>query len=107
MTTNDLLLEISQLKADLNAAQQQIDWFKRQLFGRKSENLIEPNPHQTPLFQALPAAEKTPETEEVKGYKRRSVKHRSDDDVNDTGLRFDETVPQKIIDIPAPELKVN
>ncbi len=41
----------------------------------------------------------------VKAHTRSSKKQRSDTDVNDEGLRFDDTVPQQIIDVPAPELQ--
>ena len=44
------------------------------------------------------------ETKPVKAHTRSSQKQRRDSDVNDEG-RFDETVPQQIIDIPAPELQ--
>ena len=35
-------------------------------------------------------------------HRRRT--RRCDDEVNDSGLRFDDTVPQTIVDVPAPEL---
>lgn len=90
--------EVAQLK-------HQLDWLKRQLFGRKSEKVLVDNPAQSSLFdegetQSLPA-----EAKPVKAHTRSSQKQLSDADVNDGGLRFDDTVPQQIIDIPAPELQ--
>jgi transposase len=42
---------------------------------------------------------------EIKAHKRKSNKQLNGDEVNDTGLRFDASVPTKVIDIPAPELQ--
>lgn len=95
--------EIAELKEQVKVLTQQLDWFKRQLFGRKSEKQIEPNPFQSPLFDAPKPVVPEP-TQTVKAHQRKSQKQVSDTDVNDTGLRFDDTVPRKIIDIEAPEL---
>lgn len=70
----------------------------------KSEQQIIDNPYQTPLFEASPKPSAPPPDTDVKAHKRSSQKQRRNDDVNDTGLRFDDTVPQHIIDLPAPEL---
>lgn len=95
--------EITRLTEQVASLTQQLDWFKRQLFGRKSEKQIESNPFQSPLFEAPEtAAQETTQT--VKAHQRKSQKQRSESDVNDTGLRFDETVPREVIDIEAPEL---
>ena len=90
--------EIAQLK-------QQLDWLKRQLFGRKSEKVLADNPAQSSLFDEGETLTLPAETKPVKAHTRSSQKQRRDSDVNDEGLRFDETVPQQIIDIPAPELQ--
>ena len=37
-------------------------------------------------------------------HRRSSKKQTQEQDVNDTGLRFDDSVPQQIIDVPAQEL---
>ena len=94
----------------LSVLEQQVAWFKRQLFGRKSEKQIIDRAHQ-PLLDGWQgdaseaSADEPPVTQtEVKGHKRRSRKQRSGQEVNDSGLRFDESVPQKIIELPAPEL---
>ena len=109
-----LIEENAQLKAQnaqmaerLSVLEQQVAWFKRQLFGRKSEKKIIDVPHQPLLdgWQDDAPADEAPVTQtEVKGHKRRSRKQRSGQEVNDSGLRFDESVPQKIIELPAPEL---
>ncbi len=90
--------EIAQLK-------QQLDWLKRQLFGRKSEKMLADNPAQSSLFDEGETLTLPAETKPVKAHTRSSQKQRRDSDLNDEGLRFDETVPQLIIDVPAPELQ--
>jgi transposase len=82
---------------------QQLDWFKRQLFGRKSEKLLEEDPHQEVLFDRLESVESELEDKQTISYTR-SAKKRTGDEVNDTGLRFDDTVPTQVIKLKAPEL---
>ncbi len=83
----------------------QLDRFKRQLFGRKSEKQIIDNPSQGSLFVDSLAQDKTPvPATGVKGYRRKSDTKRSGDEVNDSDLRFDDSAPLEIIDVPAPEL---
>jgi transposase len=105
--------KLTQLKADNTALSEQVDtlknqldWFKRQLFGRKSEKQIIDNPQQTNLFAGIENPPESPENlTEIKAYTRKSTTQRNGDEVNDTGLRFDDSVPQKIIELSAPELQ--
>jgi len=86
--------------------EQQLDWFKRQLFGRKSEKqLLEENSAQGSLFATDKNALAINTTTDIKAHKRKSTKHLNGDEVNDNGLRFDASVPTKVIDMPAPELQ--
>ena len=98
--------EIVALKRKVESLEHQLDWFKRQVFGRKSEKrLIEDTPEQ-PLLKGLvpePIAKGEPAPTETLTYTRR--KGRPKDCVNDTGLRFDETVPVETIEVSAPELE--
>jgi transposase len=83
----------------------QLGWFKRQVFGQNSEKQLFDNPHQTPLFDSADEAPKaSPSKVEVKSHKRKFNTQRKGDEVNDTGLRFDESVPQKLIELSVPEL---
>lgn len=88
---------IQALRAEIASLKQQLDWFKRQLFGRKSEKRILEHPNQldlsTLLGDAPPAADPTP-TEEI-SYRRRKPKQRNADDVTDAGLRFGPDVPDR------------
>lgn len=86
--------------------EQQLDWFKRQLFGRKSEKqLLDETSAQGSLFATDKNAASTNTTTDIKAHKRKSNKQLNGDEVNDTGLLFDAPVPTKVIDIPAPELQ--
>ncbi|HEV8695832.1 MAG TPA: IS66 family transposase [Lysobacter sp.] len=89
----------------------QIEWFKRQLFGRKSERLApEPDPQQMHLGQVLGEDLSVPEArrddeQQVPAHKR--LKPRSDF-TDDTGAApfFDEAkVPVETIELPAAEAK--
>nr|WP_197911771.1 transposase [Kineobactrum salinum] len=98
-------VRMAALEAENQRLKQQLDWFKRQLFGRKSEKQLLLNPDQASLF-----ARENPDTQSPKPPSKVIAEHRrrarrGGHEVNDTGLRFDETVPQTIIDIPAPELQ--
>lgn len=97
--------EYEKVCAKVQSLQQQVDWFKRQLFGRKSEKHMVDNPDQAYLFGQAQAEDSPPVSKKaVKGYAR-SNKQKDDNNVNDTGLRFTDDLPTKIIDVPCPELE--
>ena len=99
--------DYKRLREERDALQHQLDWFKRQLFGRKSEKRLLDNPDQLDLGKLLgdsqPPAQPPP-TEKIT-YTRRKGKQRSDDCVTDAGLRFDERVPIESIELSAPQLQ--
>ena len=109
----DLQLQNQQLQSSLKASlqeneslKQQLNWFKRQLFGEKSEKrLLIDNPDQMDLGEILktPSDTPPPATETIT-YERRKKK-RSEDCLTDEGLRFDDRVPVEVIELPAPELQ--
>ena len=93
------------LERRVESLQQQLDWFQRQLFGRKSEKRLFDDVPEQPLlngFEVGPAPKGPAPEQDVKGHTRQ--KHR-DDCVTDSGLRFDESVPVTVIELPAPELE--
>jgi transposase len=97
--------EYDALQEQLHTLKTQLDWFKCQLFGAKSEKRLEVDPsRQADLLAALgkdlPAPTK-PETEKI-SYQRR--KSRSNKTVTDTGLRFDDSVPVETVVLSCPEL---
>ena len=103
MTEKDA--QIAMMAERISVLENQLDWFKRQLFGRKSEKMLPDISQQGSLFDAPVSDDTAPASKPVKAHTRSSKKQHSDTDVNDDGLRFDDTVPQQIIDIPAPELQ--
>ncbi len=107
---DNLLQENSLLQqrvVDVNAQnqllQKQLDWFKQQLFGQKSERrLVDIPAEQGHLFGNTNTSKEldTP-TEEIQ-YTRK--KKQRNDAITDSGLRFDESVTVEEIRIVAPEL---
>ena len=94
------------LQEEVTSLKQQLSWFKRQLFGEKSEKrLMDENPHQLGIAELLidtPAPEQEPEKEKIT-YTRRK-KQRPDDCVTEQGLRFNSDVPVEVIEMDAAEL---
>ena len=97
--------QITALTEQVAQLKNQLDWFKRQLFGRKSEKTLTDNPLQSSLFNDALLSPSTLPKKDIKAHKRSSKKQYHDSHVNDQGLRFDDTVPQQIINVPAPELQ--
>ncbi len=98
------------LAQQFQSLQQQLDWFKRQLFGQKSEKRnFEDTPYQTTIAELLKDVPTVPQSTEEKqtiSYERgKAKKNALDNAQNDSGLRFDDSVPVEEIHIEAPELK--
>lgn len=99
-----LAAELAASHAQVLALKQQLAWFKRQLFGRKSEKVIHDTSTQGQLFTLPSPAPSSPSHDKpVKAHTRR-LKQKREEEVNDTGLRFTDDVPQQVIDLPCPEL---
>lgn len=95
------------LKQRVDALQLQVNWFTKQLFGRKSEKrLIDAPADQLRLWgDVSPPPEPEGETISVSYTRGKAPKHRPDGCVNESGLRFNADVPVKIITLEPPELK--
>ena len=90
---------------ELESLKQQLAWFKRQVFGPKSEKrLVDQAAHSGLLFEALPASDEPAPTEQISYTRRKGAKDRGDA-VTDTGLRFSEDVPVEVIHVKAPEVE--
>lgn len=92
------------LEAQVLSLQQQLDWFKQQLFGRKSEKRSPDTLVDQPLlngFESVKPPARAVETETIE-YTRR--KHRDERCQTDAGLRFDDTVPVETIRCEPTEL---
>jgi len=97
------------LREQVQILQRQLDWFKKQLFGPKSEKQVVDLPGQDSLFQPeeAPRPEQPADEEKrtIKAYQRGTGKKQRDDDcLNDTGLRFTAGVPVEVIEHLPPEL---
>jgi transposase len=96
--------------AENAARKRQVEWFQRQLCGRKSEKrLREPDPAQLPLagMRTAPvsaADQPPPPTETVKAYQRR-VRLTGAEVADESELRFDDSVPVQEILLSTPEVK--
>jgi len=85
--------------------EQQLRWFKQQLFGRKSERrIVEPDPAQLSLGEGLVQQdEPTPTERVVRAHTRRP--RRKKDETDDPGLSFDDSVPVERIVVSDPALE--
>ena len=96
------------LEGQVEQLKHQLAWFKKQLFGRKSERrLIEPSPQQLSLGENLVAGEVSvvPAQQQVKSHTRRQ-RQPADSDEMTGGLRFDdERVPVEVIELEDPATK--
>ena len=115
--TTQPVTDIERLQADNTALQtqvrsltEQLEWFKRQLFGRRSEKRLRVmDSAEQPLLDGLVDSEtlssSSPEPTEQITYERRKRKQRGEGCVTDEGLRFDESVPVQTINLSAPQLE--
>jgi transposase len=107
VSSPDWQAEALRLRSEVDSLKRQLEWFKRQLFGRKSEKRLIDHPAQLGLAEVLGearAAAPAPATEEIT-YTRRKGKQRDDDCVTEAGLRFDDRVPVEVIELSAPQLQ--
>ncbi|MHB8391663.1 MAG: IS66 family transposase [Acidobacteriaceae bacterium] len=98
--------QLATLSADHAMLKRQLDWFKRQLFGAKSEKQLFIDPAvQGNLLATLGVATPPPPPITPTTTVTYARKKRRDNTVTDTGLRFDETVPVNIMIIGDPAIE--
>ena len=93
-------------ESENESLKRQLAWFKKQMFGTKSERrLVDVDPDQLPLDGLLAEVTKPEpvDTQTIIFERGKAKKKRGSDCVTDSGLRFDETVPVEVILIEAPE----
>ena len=101
----DLLQSREQLAARIEDLKRQLDWFKSQLFGSKSERrFVDPDGRQLALGEWKQAAADSRTEITVAEHRRRSRPVRSEEASNDDSVRFDESVPVEEIRFPHPPL---
>ncbi len=106
----ELEKRLANSEARLAEVEQQLRWFKNQLFGTKSERRPLDVDESTQLH--LGEIAKTASTKEepavltVGGYQRKKKAKTKDEDLGEgnAGLRFDDSVPVKTIHVPNPEI---
>lgn len=104
----DLVRTQFTLREEVKTLKHQLDWFKRQVFGQKSERrFIDGSSGQMSLGDAInaqqSAAPPAPVERHVAAHTRRAVTKKSDSD-DDSVAFFDETrVPIEVIELRAPE----
>ena len=102
---------VEQKDERIQALEHQLNWFKRQLFGEKSEKRdMTDNPYQqtiADLLKELPEVPKRPEEEKqnIRYQRGKAKKNALEGSPDDSGLRFDESVPVEEIALSAPELE--
>jgi len=109
ITVADLAGTVVELTNENKVKQHQLDWFKRQLFGEKSEKRFLLCPDQmgfgADLIGEEPEIQDNRATETISVTRKKGPKLRSSDCVTDSGLRFDASVPVKTIRLTPPEIE--
>ncbi len=89
----------------------QLNWFKRQLFGQKSEKRdMTDNPFQQTIADVLVELPEAPdsaneEKQSIHYQRGKAKKNALDGSPDDSGLRFDDSVPVEEIALSTPELE--
>jgi len=111
VSLDQLRATVGQKDERIQTLEHQLNWFKRQLFGEKSEKRdMTDNPYQqtiADLLKELPEIPKQPDEEKkTVSYQRgKAKKNALDGSPDDSGLRFDDSVPVEEIALLAPELE--
>jgi transposase len=100
-----LTLENRRLREQIAVLTQQLDWFKRQLFGTKSERFVsEANPYQLHLGEALPVPDViAQERQSVPAHTRKVAKSDLAQDAQSVPFFDEARVPVETIVLPNPE----
>lgn len=102
---------ITQQSSKIQSLENQLNWFKRQIFGEKSEKRdMTDNPYQQTIAELLQDLPEVPvddkEEKQTISYQRgKAKKNALEGSPDDSGLRFDDTVPVEEIELTAPELE--
>jgi transposase len=97
----ELLASNHQLTTHLEELKRQLDWFKQQMFGSKSERrLLDPDGRQLSLGEWKQEDVPAPGIRVAEHHRRSRPKAESEE----SDLRFDESVPVEEIRVPHPDL---
>ncbi|MCK5921548.1 MAG: transposase, partial [Methylococcales bacterium] len=104
-----LLTSVADLAQQLKHTQHELNWFKRQLFGEKSEKRFMQIPGQlgfgTEVLGDVPDEQDNRKEEKITYTRKKGPKVRPSDCVTDCGLRFDASVPMKTIRLSPHEIE--
>ena len=98
--------ENHRLQERLASVQHDLDWLKRQLFGKKSERrLREVAPEQMSLGEALETTEERlpPPQQKIPAHTHRAPTDKPAEGEDESALFFDDSVPVQIIEVPNPD----
>ena len=100
-----LRARILSLEEEVSQLKERVAWFNRHVFGEKSERRLEPHQDQADLLASLglkPDASAPPAMEKITYERRKRGPKNQEGAVNESGLRFDDTVPvETIVQMPA------
>ena len=105
---DDLVVTREKLTEENERLNQQLAWFKRQVFGPRSERrILDAEGRQMALGEVLAVEPREVEpTETVREHARRRRKQPWEGTPEDSGLRFDPAVvPVEVIEVPNPEIE--
>ncbi|WP_369572746.1 IS66 family transposase [Acidithiobacillus sp. IBUN Pt1247-S3] len=95
----------AEIQTKLQALQQQLDWFRRQLFGQKSERRVPPPPvEQLSLGQEFATTEETPAPARSVAAHSRAHARRPEDRAESLSFFDKSRTPVEVIALPAPEI---
>src|SRR5690606_1450486 len=109
MSKEELVALCGGFQEQIRVITQQLDWFKRKLFGQKSEKRdfarVPQQVNMAELFGTT-ATQPAEAPKETITYRRgKALKNRLENAQEDAGLRFDDSVPVKEIQVLPAELK--
>jgi transposase len=98
MTIDDLLLENDKLKKEVFHLNEQLDWFKRQLFGKRSEKIVSQTNSEQLEFEGFKnESVKSSEAKTIPAHERRKPCRNGQDKIS---LPSDLPVERTVIDLP-------
>ena len=101
---------VGTLSNEVIQLRQELSWFKRQIFGQKSEKrIVEPSPHQGTLgedFDAIPDELPEIKKKRIPSHERKEPLKNAASDDNEPALFLDESkVPVQIINVANPAIE--
>lgn len=100
--------DIAKLLEELDKVKQELSWFKRQIFGKKSEKRVPTPSGQMWLGEGFKEPEEeqpVPQTEKIAYERKKRKRGVISGAVDEEGLQFDESVPVRVVKIPNPDIK--